>query len=232
MFIWLGAGRARRHHVGPAAARLDQAAKAGLPVPAGAVLLDAFFRVALANGLANGNGHVVIPDAELWHNTLHHSAHLPRFRRPVDIYPVATEPDLGLPEPFSRGVDFNDPDAAARAMERVWSVARPAAEPSRRDALIIETVEATTAGTATTVSGQTADRITLNQSPEPPFALPQLSSHNRPDPGQPPYARRLQQLLRGARRTFGPGAWQIAWADDGHVCWLTLAAAAAPELAG
>ena len=89
LFIWLGAGRARRHHVGPPAARLDQAANAGLPVPAGAVLLDAFFRVALANGLAQANGGVVIPDAELWHNTLHYSAHLPRFRRPVDVYAVA-----------------------------------------------------------------------------------------------------------------------------------------------
>lgn len=231
LFIWLGAGRARRHHVGPPAARLDQAANAGLPVPAGAVLLDGFFRVALANGLAQANGGVVIPDAELWHNTLHYSAHLPRFRRPVDVYAVAAASDLGLPGALGRAVDFNDPHAAARALERVWSVTLPAAEPPRRDALIVETVAATMAGTATTIVGQPADRITLDPSPNSPFDLPQLSGRHRPDSNQPPYARRLQQLLRGARRTFGPGAWQIAWADDGHICWLTLAATAAPELA-
>lgn len=233
LFIWLGAGRARRHHVGPPAARLDQAANAGLPVPAGAVLLDAFFRVALANGLAQANGGVVIPDVELWHNTLHQSAHLPRFRRPVDIYAIAAdESPVGLPAPLGRTVEFNDPHAAARAVERVWSAGLPATEPPRRDVLIVETVAATVAGTATTIAGQPADRITLHHSPDSTFDLPQLSSRHRPDSDQPPYSRRLQQLLRGARRTFGPGAWQIAWADDGHICWLTLAAPAVPELAG
>lgn len=229
MFIWLGAGRARRYHIGPPASLLDQAAQAGLPVPAGAVLLDTFYRFALTSGLAQPDGrNVTIPDAELWHNTLHDSAHLPRFRRPVEIYTVATGPDFGLPEAFRRGVDFNDPYVAAQAMAQVWSFARPAAELSRHDVLIVETVQATTTGTATTFSGQTADQITLNQSPDSVLTLPQLSGHSRPDPEQPPYARRLQQLLRGARRTFGPGAWQIAWADDGQICWLTLAARCTP----
>ena len=225
MFIWLGAGRARRHHVGSPARLLDQAATAGLPVPAGAVVLDPFFHFSLAHGLAQANGGVVIPDAELWHNTLHDSAHLPRFRRPVDVYAVAAEPTPGLSVPLGRAVEFNDPHAAARALERVWSVTRLAAEPPRRDALIVETVAAAMAGTATTVTDQPADRIALTHSPDSGFDLPQLSGRRRPDSDQPPYARRLQQLLRGARRTFGRGAWQIAWADDGAICWLLLTAA-------
>jgi hypothetical protein len=32
--------------------------------------------------------------------------------------------------------------------------------------------------------------------------------------------QRLQQLLRGVRRTFGQGNWQIDWLDDGRICWL------------
>lgn len=233
LFIWLGAGRARRYHVGLPASLLDRAANAALPVPAGAVVLDTFFRFCLTSGLAqSSNGRVTIPDHELWHNTLHLSAHLPRFRQPVDIYDVAAGPASGLPAPLSHAVAFNDPQAAARALEQVWSAARPMAEPSPRDVLIIETVPATRVGTATTITGQTADRIAFTHSPDAPIVLPQLSGHGLPDADQPAYARRLQQLLRGARRTFGPGAWQIAWADDGHICWLTLAATAVPELAG
>lgn len=229
MFIWLGAGRARRFHVGPPSSLLDQAAQAGLPVPAGAVLLDTFFRFALTSGLAQANGHgVVIPDAELWHNTLHLSAHLPRFRRPVNVYAAAgAEPATMLTIAIRSGIEFNDPQSAAQAIEAVWSSAADN-EPPRRDALIVETVAATTAGAATTVVGQPSDQIALSHAPDAPFALPQLSSRRRPDPGQPPYARRLQQLLRGARRTFGPGAWRIAWADDGQICWLLLAARCAP----
>ena len=226
MFIWLGAGRARRYHIGPPACWLDQAANAGLPVPAGAVLLDTFFRFSLSSGLAQANGHgVAIADPELWHNTLHLSAHLPRFRRPVAVYAAAgAEPAAALPTAIRGAVEFNDPLAAARAIEAVWSSAAEN-ESLRRDALIVETVAATTAGMATTIAGAPDDQITLSATPDTPFALPQLSGRGRPAPDQPPYARRLQQLLRGARRTFGPGAWRIAWADDGQICWLVLAAA-------
>ncbi|MCZ7668469.1 MAG: hypothetical protein M5U34_15385 [Chloroflexi bacterium] len=36
----------------------------------------------------------------------------------------------------------------------------------------------------------------------------------------PPYAQRLQKLLRGIRRTFGQGSWQVDWLDDGEICWV------------
>ena len=34
------------------------------------------------------------------------------------------------------------------------------------------------------------------------------------------FSRRLQTLLRDARRTFGSRDWDIEWADDGERCWL------------
>jgi pyruvate,water dikinase len=217
LFIWLGSGRARRRAVGPPARQLDQAAQAGLPVPAGAVLLDEFFRFALASGLAQVNGRrIVSPDAELWHNTLFHSVRLPRFRRPV-VVQAAADATTNAPPFTDRDVDFNDALAAARAVEAVWSAAPPG-DTSRRDTLIIESVAASTTGAATTRSDTDDDWVALAGAA--PFALPQLRGRRGPDADQPPYVRRLQQLLRGVRRTFGPGAWRIEWADDGRICWL------------
>ena len=227
LFIWLGSGRARRRAVGPPARQLDQAAQAGLPVPAGAVLLDEFFRLALDTGLAQANGRTVaIPDPELWHNTLFHSVRLPRFRRPVAVYAVAVattgdETAAGAPPVACRDVDFANPPAAARALEAVWSAAPPG-DTARRDALIIEMVPAQVTGAATTTD---ADDDWVAPAGAAPFALPQLRGRRGPDADRPPYVRRLQQLLRGVRRTFGSGAWRIEWADDGHICWLVLVSA-------
>jgi hypothetical protein len=227
LFIWLGSGRARRRGVGSPARQLDQAAHAGLPVPPGAVLLDEFFRFALDTGLARADGRgVVIPDAELWHNTLFHSVRLPRFRRPVAVYAVADATTAAdAPAAACRDIDFAIPSAAARAIETVWSVE---AASSRRDTLVIESVAATTAGVATTDSATDADW--LAPSGAAPFALPHLRHQFSPDAAQPPFARRLQQLLGGVRRTFGPGVWRVEWADDGHICWL-IQVIAVPSLA-
>jgi hypothetical protein len=230
MFIWLGSGRARRRAVGPAAALLDQAAGAGLPVPAGAVLLDEFYRVALETGLARADGRrVAIPDAELWHNTLRYTVRLPHFRGQVIVRPVGgTDGETAAATPPSlvcRDVHFDDATAAARAVAAVWS-AVPAA--ARHDALILEAIAATTTGTALMADGDgpLPDRVMLDATPNDILELAPLRGHASPDPTLPAYARRLQQLLRGARRTFGPGRWRVAWADDGHICWLVGAAPA------
>ena len=231
MFIWLGSGRARRRAVGPPARQLDQAANAGLPVPPGAVLLDEFYHFSLSAGLARANGRgVVIPDPELWHNTLFHSVRLPRFRRPVvvrAVCPAGETTTAGQTPIVGRDINFNNPLAAARALAAVWSAAPPG-DPSRRDTLIIETIPAELTGTATTTTGAPADRVTIAGPGAAAFALPQLHGRRGPDAGQPPYARRLQQLLRGVRRTLGAGVWRVEWADDGRVCWLTQVDIAAP----
>ena len=36
----------------------------------------------------------------------------------------------------------------------------------------------------------------------------------------PPWGMRLSGLLRGVRRTLGPSAYVVTWADDGRTCRL------------
>jgi hypothetical protein len=94
--------------------------------------------------------------------------------------------------------------------------------------IVIEQMEATHAGTVLT--SDTADEVTLalgDVAGLPP-TLPRLSRWSAPDTALPPFSRRLQMLLRGARRTFGPGTWRIEWVDDGQICYLIGATAKTP----
>ena len=220
MFVWLGSGHARKRGVKDKGFELlDEAARAGLPVPAGAVLLDEFYRFAIDKDLAQPDGRrVVIPDAELWHNTLRYSIRLPRFGRPVCLRAAN---GLTVGQAAAPATDFDDPLSAASAVAAAWST-WPANGAARRDVLLIEAIPAAVAGTATSTTGATADPVRLRERSGfgHSLTLARLDGWRRPDVSLPPYARRLQQLLRGARRTFGPGNWQVDWADDGQVCWL------------
>ena len=220
LFVWLGSGRARKRGVADSSVQsLDRATQAGLPVPPAAVLLDEFYRFALDNGLARADGdRIFIPDAELWHNTLHYSVRLPRFARPVLVRPACAPSDRSTPP--TPNVNFSDAESAARAVALAWS-ARPTADPLRRDVLIMEIVPADVHGTATMTEAEGADRINLSGGERggTTLELPRLRGWARPDAG-PSFARRLQQLLRGVRRTLGRGDWRLNWADDGQICWL------------
>lgn len=223
MFIWLGAGRARRRKVGDAGRLLDEAARGGLPVPAGAILLDEFFRLAQTEGLAvEYGGHATIADPELLYNTLIHSVRLPRFRRPVSVRAVrddeVSESATALTShPF---IDFDDPAAAAGALAAAWSAFGQ--EDARRDVLIAERVEARHAGVAVMEADSENDLIRYADGPagEAVLSLPRLRRGSRSAEALPPFGRRLQQLLRGARRTLGADDWLVEWADDGYICWL------------
>lgn len=209
MFAWLGSGRTRRRHVAPAAQSLDLAARAGLPVPPGAVLLDEFYRLALDNQLLVLAGERVIttePEA-LW-ATIFESAHLPRFDRPVEVRPATATG--AKPAPI---VDAADPQALGRALAAAWSITGD--PPDRRDVVLLETVASTAAGTAITCAAEPVDRILPGSQP-----LPRLGTWRLPDEARPAHEQRLQMLLRGVRRSLGRGDWSIQWADDGHVCWL------------
>jgi len=224
MFIWLGAGRARRRKVGDAGRLLDEAARGGLPVPAGAILLDEFFRLAQAEGLAVESGsRLTVADPELLYNTLIHSVRLPRFGRPVSVRAVRAgagdERATALPaHPF---IDFDDPAAAAGALAAAWSAFGQDGD-ARRDVLIAERVEARHAGVAVMEADGESDLIRYadGTAGAADWPLPRLRRGLRPAEALPPFGRRLQQLLRGARRTLGPGDWLVEWADDGHICWL------------
>lgn len=218
MFIWLGSGRARKRGVGGDGRYLDEATRAGLPVPAGAVLLDEFYRFCRASGLVTGAaGRPVIPDTELWHNTLFHSVRLPPFDRPVAVRLVP--PANGEMASISgrRGVALNDRDAAAAALLAVWAAAERAGA-TRADALILETIPAEQRGWATL--GEETDELQPAPEGAPGHTLPRLRGRAVPDADLPPFARRAQMLLRGVRRTFDPPPRRVAWADDGAICWL------------
>jgi hypothetical protein len=231
MFVWLGSGRAGRNGVGPKGRLLDEAARARLPVPDGAVVLDAFYRLACDKALVVvEDGRLEIPDPPYLSNTLYHGVRLPRFNRPVIIRPAFSSESNHHQDTkaqrrknaIAQTVDANDPTAFALALGRVWSAAAALDDTWRRDTLVMEMIQSETSGTAVTSDSQATDRVyhpTMTATDEA-LHLPQISGWQRPDDTLPPYARRLQQLLRGVRRTFGRGAWNLEWADDGEICRL------------
>lgn len=225
LFVWLGSGRARRRRVGDKGMLLDQAAHARLPVPAGAILLDEFYRVCLEKGLVETlDGDVIIRDPELLCNTLFHSVRLPHFERPVAIRSAfqTNENSFGG-FPVWLNVDANDAEEMSMALAAAWTAAYHHQTVTRADILIMEMVIAGKKGTALTTTGGREDVYDVFIRPEnvkSTGSLPQLNGWQTPGDDLQPFARRLQMLLRGVRRTFGIGKWQIEWADDGHVCQL------------
>jgi hypothetical protein len=229
MFIWLGSGRARRRKVEHSGLTLDRAAKAGLPVPDGAILLDEFFQICLQEQLVMmTDDGVVVPDAELLHNTLLYSVHLPRFIRPVVLRPclpadLCPEPPFAGPSLDTKPVDIVDAQAVIEMLSGVWSSIARHSSANRADVLMLENVVSAATGQAITSSGEVADQVYVRAG-EATFGarleLPQLTGWRIPEQVHPPYVRRLQMLLRGVRRTFGEGRWALEWADDGSVCYL------------
>lgn len=229
MFIWLGSGRARRRKVGSKGDLLDRAAHAGLPVPAGAILLDEFFQFCLENGLADRMGNrIVVPDTELLHNTLFHSVRLPRFNRPVAVRSAFSVGEDASEIPVDAfharlNVDFTTAAETASSLAAVWTAASSRAAVIRADVLIMEMAVIESSGTALTRSTGEEDQINVESSRVTEalsLSLPQLRGMQMPGDDSLPFVRRVQMLLRGARRTFGAGDWLIEWADDGRVCRL------------
>jgi hypothetical protein len=233
LFVWLGSNRARKRGVGLPGRLLDLAAKAGLPMPPGAILLDDFYRVCRANGLVEAvDSRLFVPDPGELREAIFYGARLPTFRRLLVIRPVNYPSTLdGInkidrmngavwPAGSSGSVDSNDPGALAAALSVAWSTGD-----GRRDVALMETTAARWAGTAQTGVAETDDLVTLESdgAGESTLALARTNSLDQLIGDEPPFAHRLRLLLRGARRTFGRGEWGIEWADDGQVCRLLWA---------
>lgn len=211
-FVWLGSGRAKKWGVAAKGRLLDKAAKAGLPVPSGAILLDELFQLLLNEGVVMmENGRITAPDPVWLHETLYQSVRFPHLDKPVAVRSAraaAAAPQLG--------VDFTDPAQLSHSLCEIWSLL----DGRRRDALVMEMVGGDSTGLAQTVTHSQNETDAVHIASHPPLALPHLRRWQRPAPDQPPHLQRLQQLLRGVRRTFGPGEWHIDWLDDGRICWL------------
>ena len=207
-FVWLGARRAKKQGVEHEGVLLDEAAGAGLPVPAGAILLDPFYQLCLTHGLATtSDGQVIIPDPVLLACVLYEEVRLPRLSRPVTITPL-------VPPYQPLAIAAEEPIALAGALERAWSAI---AADKRHDLLLIESKESQLGGIA---YSERAYQDDLVYEAGKTIALPQLQGWEISTTGLPPFAGRLQKLLRGLRRSLGPGNWAVDWADDGQICWL------------
>jgi hypothetical protein len=154
---------------------------------------------------------------------LFYSVRLPAFERPVRVRPAFDSGAEGIPDHHS--VNFGDQAATASVLGTIWTAMerRPG---GRADVLVVEEVAAEHAGTALTGGATDEATLTLGDGTGLPASLPRLSAWAVPDTTLPPFARRLQMLLRGARRTFGQGIWRLEWADDGRICYLTGVSAA------
>ncbi|MGF1470610.1 MAG: PEP-utilizing enzyme [Rubrobacteraceae bacterium] len=227
--IPLGSGFAAGRGIGNKAALLDRAARAGLPVPRGVVLPDEECRWALEKGLLSPEGEVSDP------TRLVAALDLPRFSRPVAVRSAFSAEDTAgesLAGAFDSrlSVDPGNPGELAEALAGVWQSAGRYEGGLRRDVLILEMVEAQPAGVAFTerefeddlvnfVYGP-AEKMVSGETEGTSLSLPKLRHWEEPGAGNPPFAARLQELLRDVRREFGAGDWDVEWADDGERCWL------------
>ena len=242
-FIWLGSKRAKKAGVGHKGALLDYAAKMGLPVPNGGIILHEFYLYALENDLIRTENHQLIaPSKPALAQILFDTFHLPRLDKPVALRSAFAAEDTStssLAGYFTSKlhIDSRDLNFFGDSLREVWASADRQPGSFRRDVLMMEMVSAQVAGVAFTEAAYTDDLINFSQGTADKLVsglvegetrfLPQLHRGEWPTAPEP-FARRLQLLLRGVRRTFGPGNsatdwrgdWDIEWADDGQVCWL------------
>ncbi len=213
-FVWLGSGRTRKFDVSPKALYLDLAARARLPVPNGGVILDELYRLLLDEGVLRQTDNRVEAADPVWlWETVYHSVRFPRLANRVAVR--GTHPATAWTPLLA--VDFQEPSALAESLCAWWTAVLPQPESVRRDVLVMEMVDVKTAGTAVSRQSESSDQFSVNGER---LVLPKLKGWGRPSPDLPDHLRRAQMLLRGTRRTFGKGNWQIDWADDGRVCWL------------
>lgn len=235
-FIWLGSRRSRKYPLGNKGRLLDVAASRGLPVPNGGILLHELYMLLLQEGVIHQEGEwIVCPDPEWLYEVFFTEVRFPRLNKPTAVRSAFAAEDRtneSMAGYFRSRlhVNLNDPQALSAALCDVWSSALRYGGTFRRDVLIMEMVAAQVAGVAfaqqayqddlVNFSSGTADRLVSGQVAGETLTLTRLEGWERPSPDLPPFGQRLQQLLRGVRRTFGAGDWDVEWADDGQVCWL------------
>lgn len=239
--IKLGDGVASKRGVGSKGKLLDVAMRAGLPVPAGFIILDTAADLAVLHGAIETVGRSVrLTDAEKLATLLQ----LPALTRPAAVRSAfgAEDGEKSALAGYFRtvlGVDTGNPQALGRALETVWSSARlPNAldtsdgEIFRRDVLVMEMVASVRSGVAFTerefeddlvnYTDGTSERMLAGEIAGETLVLPKLRGWEKfalPS-DLPAWAARLQALLRDVRRWLGAKDWDVEWADDGKTCWL------------
>jgi rifampicin phosphotransferase len=203
--IVLGSGRAAAQGVAPKAALLDRARAADLAVPAGIIVTPTV-----------DPAHLVLPD-ELGDAVAVRSA-----------FGAEDRPDASLAGHFLTELDVPR-DHVAASIDRVRASAGTHAA-MRTDVLVMRCVDPVVAGVAFSEDGYEddlvnavagrGDRLLAGTEPGQAFRLARLRRFERPATTLAPWQRRLSELLRAVRHEFGPGGWDVEWADDGRCCWL------------
>jgi pyruvate,water dikinase len=232
LFIRLGSGQAASLGVGNKGALLDRAARSGLPVPPGLILLDAAWQQTKAEGLVYISGQTVTTPEVV---KLLDALQLPSFKGLLAVRSAFSAEDRleeSLAGFFTSKlfVPGTPPEALAQALSEVWASALRREGEFRRDVLLMEMVAAEYAGVAFTetefeddlvnYTSGTAETLVSGQVAGETLPLPKLRAWERPSAAVPSFAPRLQLLLKAIRRHFGSGDWDIEWADDGRQCWL------------
>lgn len=201
----LGDGTLAALGVGPKAALLDTAHRAGLAVPAGIVIPP---------------GAIIEPRLvdQLGERAAVRSA-----------FSAEDGAERSLAGHFRTELDLSPTEVPA-AVERVRASAAAVDGPVRADVLVMALVDARQAGVAFSEPGWEddvvnavdglADRLVGGDDPGMRFELSRLRRFEAAEAQLEPWQRRLSTLLRDVRRHFGDRAWDLEWADDGHTCWL------------
>jgi rifampicin phosphotransferase len=243
--INLGSGAAGRRGVGNKGKLLDQAARAGLPVPRGVIVLDTVADLAVLHGAAEQiGGRLQVVDPPRLVSLLQ----LPPLVSPVAVRSAFKSEDTEISSlaGYFRtvlNVDLSDAGALGRAIEIVWDSAKnpdptdtgsfvPDQPRIRRDIIIMEMVTAERSGVAFTereyeddlvnYTSGTAEGLLGGTEAGESLNLPKLRGWEKAAQPRnlPSWAARLQALLRDVRRWIGNRDWDIEWADDGKICWL------------
>ena len=203
--LGLGTGTVAGAGVGSKAALLDDARRAGLPVPAGFVLPEGCDPGALGPFLgANDVDGVAVRSAFSVEDGRQESRagwFLTRLR--VD------------------GAHY------AEAVAQVRRSADHVADGTgtvRRDVLVMAMVDARHAGVAFSEPGTYDDLVNVATGTAEHLVAGDVAGERRELPrlerAEPGWPRRLQHLMRSVRRRFGDHPWDVEWADDGRTCWL------------
>ncbi|MFN3427712.1 MAG: PEP/pyruvate-binding domain-containing protein [Candidatus Thermochlorobacter sp.] len=220
--------------IGNKARLLDLARHAALPVPRGVILTHEFYTLALQKrAITLETAQVICPNPY----RLLALAPIPAFRTRVAVRSAFSAEDCAsesLAGFFESRLFVNraDPAAFVEALCAVWSSALRRSGNFRRDVLIMEMVDAHISGVAFTereyeddlvnYTSGTAEQLVSGKVEAHVLLVPKLNWYETRLACEPlpPWAERLQTLLRKVRRIFGPHDWDIEWADDGQRCWL------------
>ncbi len=223
----LGQLRQVRLDVGPKAALLDRAARAGLPVPPGVIVLDELLTLGLKQGwLQQTADGFSLRDASALGRLLNLPLTAPRF-----AVRSAFAAEDGLTHSFAgyfKSVLNVTPDGLPNALGQVWSSSLRYGSPLRRDVLVMAMVDACQAGVAVTERAHEDDLINYTTGLADQLVAGSVTGDTldlvKLQAGEPPtewgFAGRLQVLLRDVRRVFGDREWDVEFADDGQTCWL------------